>query len=135
MTYGDVRDHLATILHKVSVSNEITIDRTMREIASVAYGDVGELFDEKGALLPVHTLAPHVSAMIAGVEQEEIYGPTGDEDAPRAVIGMVRKVRLRDKLKSLDQCMSILGMHKSLNPQAANGLNLHIYPSTYKRPK
>ena len=135
LTFADVRDHLAQIVAKASRSNEITVERTMREIASVAYGDVGALFDEAGNLKPIQQMDVDARAMIAGVEHEEIFGPSEGEGEPRRVLGMVRKVRLRDKLKGLDQCMSILAMHKSVNPLAASGLNLHIYPSTYKRPK
>jgi hypothetical protein len=40
----------------------------MREVASVAYQDIRELFDEEGNLLPVKSWPAHVAASIATVE-------------------------------------------------------------------
>ena len=100
----------------------ITVERTRRQIARLAYADVGELFDEAGALRPVHTLSPDARAQVASIEVDEIFHGTGDE---RRVIGVTRKVRLRDMGKALDQCIDILGMARATDP-GTGGAGLHV---------
>ena len=132
LTKVDIRDRVAEILSRAAAKNEISVERTMQQIARLAYGDIRRLYDGAGKLRPIHELDDDAAALVASVEQEELYVGSGEE---RRHIGVLQKVRMRDPQKALDQCMSILAMHKTINPAEAGGLNLHIYPSTYKRPK
>ena len=44
------------ILGRVAAKTEITVERTMQEIARIAYSDPRKLYDAKGKLKAVHTL-------------------------------------------------------------------------------
>ena len=117
---GAVQAKVEEIASRVDVS----VERTLREIARVAYGDVRRLYREDGTLVPVHELSDDAAALVERMETEELFA--GEGDARRA-IGFTRKVWVRSKLKALDQCMSYLGMHKTVAPgKDANSFSLSI---------
>ena len=74
---------------------EISVERTLREIAKVAYGDVGDLYDEDGNLLPVHRMSESARALVAGLEIENV-------DGPGRVRTVTHKVKIADKLRGLE---------------------------------
>jgi phage terminase small subunit len=82
-------------------------DRVLRETAGIAYSDLRELFDEKGALRPLKDLPANVAASIASVEVVR-QNLTPDDDAQE----WVHKVKLWDKTKALDMLMRHLALYK-----------------------
>jgi phage terminase small subunit len=127
-----VRGAIDQLLAKAAAANQVTIERTLKEIARIAYADVRKLYDEKGNLKPIRELDDDAAACIAAVETEELFAGSGEE---RISIGVSRKVKRFDKGKALDQCMAFLGMHKSLNPAESGGMALTINLSGGKKVK
>jgi len=127
LTKVDVKAEVRRLMARVTDANEITAERTMREIARIAYGDIRTLYSEDGQLKPIHTLDEAQAAMIGGLEVEEVRVGDGDDGPSETQI--TRKVKIRDKLNALEKCMAMLGMHKSVNPAAVGGLNLTIQMS------
>lgn len=125
-----VRAQIDQILAKAAAANQITVERTLKEISRIAYSDVRKLYDLNGNLRPIHELDDDTAAVIAGVESEELFAGAGQD---RVQIGVSRKVKRFDKGRALEQCMSILGMHKSANPATGGGLSLAINLSTGKK--
>ena len=123
-----VRADIDARLAKLAKSNEITVERTLKEIARIAYGDTRKLFNEDGSLRKLSELDDDAAALIASIETDEIRAGEG-----REVIGYTRKVKRWDKVKALDQCMAYLGMHKTANPAEGGSLSLTINLSGGKR--
>jgi phage terminase small subunit len=121
---ANVRAQIDASLKRLTKRNEITVERTLREIARVAYSDVRQLFDVDGNFKPLHELDDDAAAQIAGIELEE-HREEGDQDAP-AQLTVTRKVKRWDKGKALSQCMAYLGMHKTAEPGETGGLHLTI---------
>src|SRR6185437_14380484 len=48
---------IADAMDRAAKKLEISVERTLRELAKVGYGDVGEMFDEDGNLLPVYRMS------------------------------------------------------------------------------
>lgn len=130
LTRVDVSEQIQALQAKVAAKSEITIERTMREIARIAYGDRRRLYDENGGLRNVHDLDEDAAALISELETDELFAGSGGD---RVHIGYTRKVKTWSKNKALDQCMAILGMHKSVNPTEGGGLALTINLSNGKR--
>lgn len=130
LTDANVRADIDARLAKAAAVAEITVERTLKEIARIAYGDPRTLFDAQGNLRPLHEISDDSAAMLASVESMEEYDGRGEE---RVAVGMTRKVKTWSKVKALDQCMAFLGMHKSVNPAAQGGLSLSINLSGGKR--
>jgi phage terminase small subunit len=120
-----IRAQVDALLVKLTKTNEVTVERVLREIARIAFGDIRKLFDDKGNLRPIHELDDDSAALIASVETEEIYAGTGKE---RQSVGLARKVKQWDKGKALDLCMAYLGlgMHNTRDPAEGGGLSLTI---------
>lgn len=104
-----VQQMVKQVLDKIAKRLEITAERTMREIARRAYYDPRKLFDANGKLLPIHMLDEDLAAVVDGYDY--------NIDA-----GSIIKMKLADKGKALDQCMSILGLHKTHETPALGAL-------------
>lgn len=128
-----VKVQVDAMLAKIAAANTVTVERTLKEIARIAYGDHRKLYDQEGRLRPLHELDDDSAALIAGLESEEMYGPVGEEGEGRTIIGLTRKVKTWSKNRALDQCMAYLGMHKSLPAGEGGGLQLSINLSGGKK--
>lgn len=82
-------------------------DRALREAARLAYSDVRQLFDEKGALLPVHQWPDDLAAAIGGVEviKRNVDSADGKTDD-------VIKVKVWDKGKALEMLFKHMNLFK-----------------------
>jgi phage terminase small subunit len=92
------------------------VDEILARAAMLARIDAASLFDEKGALKPMHELDETASIAISGVEVQEITSGTG-KDAK--VIGTLKKVRLRDPMAAI----RLLAEHKKLVRNTDDGVN------------
>ena len=88
----------------------LEVDRTLREVARLAYSDPRKFYDEKGNLKPIHMLDDDSAACIAGIEVDEIK--VGD-----VVIGQTKKYKHWDKKGALDMAMKHHGQYKQDNEQ------------------
>lgn len=86
-----IEDARARIAQKL----EISVERTARELAKVAYHDIGEMFDEDGNLLPVHRMSETARAAIAGLDVETC-------DGPGRVRTVTHKVKVADRIRALE---------------------------------
>jgi phage terminase small subunit len=93
---------------------EITADRVLKEMARLAFADIGQAFDENGGLLPIHKMPEDVRRAVASVETDELADGSGAE---RAVVGQTRKVKTWDKPRVLE----MLAKHLGLFEEAARG--------------
>jgi phage terminase small subunit len=116
-------------LERAAEKAEITIERVLKEIARLAFGDVRKLYDDAGNLKPIHELDDEAAALLAGIETEQIYEGRGKE---REHVGTLKKVKLRSKERALEMCMAFLGMHKTGGGGESGGLVLTIRTSDGK---
>lgn len=98
---------------------ELSAERTMLEIARVAYFDPRKLFDAQGNPLPVTELDDHTAAAIAGLEVLEQYEGAGEE---RRLIGHLKKYKVADKNAALEKAAKIHGLFEKDNRQKADPL-------------
>lgn len=78
--------------------------KVLDELAHFAHSDVGEAFDENGALLPLKQMPERVRRAIASIEVLE------ETDSEGVVIGHLKKVKFWPKDKGLE----LLGKHQRL---------------------
>lgn len=79
-------------------------DDVIRELLRLGFSDIGELFDESGALRPLREIPEQARRAIASIEVVE------ERDKDGETLGVVRKVKLWDKTKALEA----LGRHLKL---------------------
>lgn len=92
------------------------VDEILARAAMLARIDAASLFDENGALRPMHELDETASIAISGVEVQEITSGTGKN---AKVIGSLKKVRLRDPMAAI----RLLAEHKKLVRNTDDGVN------------
>lgn len=86
-----------------SQRTEITADRVLRELALIAFQDIGAAFDEKGQLLAINAMPEEARRTLAGFEVTARSVGEGQ-------VEFVSKIRHADKLGALTQ----LGRHLGL---------------------
>lgn len=130
LTYADVRKVVADLKAQIAAKYEIRQDRTFKEIARIAYGDIRTLYEPSGKLKSIPTLDEDAAVLLAGVEVEEIFEGSGKD---RTYVGDLVKVKTRDKLRALDMCNLITGSYKQAKVGDDSGIVLSIRCSDGKR--
>lgn len=75
------------------------IDRVLDELKSIATVDISEAYTKHNTLKPLHEIPESVRRAIVAIETEELFDGVGKE---RNMIGYTKRVRLADKIKSLE---------------------------------
>lgn len=94
LTNANVSAYIASKVKRVEQKLEISAERTLLELARVAYTPATAFYDENGNLIPVHKLGADAAACVSGIEIEEIK-----EEG--AVVGTLRKIKRFDKNSAL----------------------------------
>jgi phage terminase small subunit len=94
---------IAARQQRIEEKLDITVERTARKLAEIGYGDIRELLDEEGNLLPVHRMSEGACALVAGLEVET-------NDGPGRVKIVVQKVKLADRIRALE----LLGRYQKM---------------------
>ena len=93
---------------------DLTVERTLREVARIAYFDPRRFFDANGHRIPVHELDDDAAAVLASLEIEEMKER---EDGVTKVVGHTVKMKVWDKNSALDKAMKHLGQYEKDNKQ------------------
>jgi phage terminase small subunit len=107
---AEVEKRRAQSIEKAEKATDLTVENILRELGRIALADPRKLFDEHGAVLPVHEWPDDVAAMVA---QVEVY----EEKVEGAKVGETQKVKLWDKNSALDKAMKHLGLYERDNEQ------------------
>lgn len=93
---------------------ELTTERTLREIARLAYVDPRKFFHADGRPKEITELDDDTAAALAGMEVTEEWSGTG---ADRVQTGVTKKYKLADKNAALEKAMKHLGEYEADNRQ------------------
>jgi phage terminase small subunit len=124
MAREDVRGAVQERIDRASARSQLTVERVQEEIARLAFSNPKHLFDEKtGELKPLHELADDDAAVIASIDNEELYEGTGKD---RERTGTVRKLKLWDKGRALELAARHLGMVRESTQLQVGALTIVI---------
>lgn len=102
---------LAAMARQRGEAAGLDTERTLREVARVAYADPRRLFDANGRPIPLHELPEEVAATIASYE----VWPDGRV-----------KVKFWSKVEALDRAMRHAGLYERDNKQLQPSLSLQV---------
>lgn len=108
---------------------EITQEKTLKEIANLAFSNLKDAFDEKGNLLDPKDWPDSITACISSIEVVEEFEGKG---ADRERIGWTKKVRLWNKteaLKMLGQYFAMFTDKKDLTIKGELSMKTNISKS------
>jgi phage terminase small subunit len=89
---------------------QLTTDRTLQEIARLAFSDVRKLFGPDGQLKPIHELDDDAAACISSIDIDELRDGQN-------IIGVSKKFKHWDKNSALEKAMKHLGAYERDNAQ------------------
>lgn len=109
---------------------ELSAQRVLEETMRIAYGDVGQLFDEQGQPKPVQKLDEDTRRSISSIELAEVATPSNDrpqldDGAPPPPPAMrIAKVKFWDKPRALEMLGKHLKLWTDVVEQRADGLTM-----------
>jgi len=120
----DVQERVQELIEQRFSKVSITAERTMKELARIAYADIRDLYDDNGDLLPVHMLPDDVAATVARIEVEvsaKEVDSTDEDGEPTRTRTMVvtKKIRQSDKMAAL----ALLARHFKIVGDEGDGMN------------
>lgn len=118
----DVRSILDAGIAKVVQQAELTTERWAKEMAAIGHFDPGTLYDEDGALIPIHKLPEHVRRAIASVKHETRMEGKG----PDRVAVTTQEIKLNDKNTALANIGRHLGAFDKDNAQRITAIQVNI---------
>jgi phage terminase small subunit len=104
----------AEVLVVVEESTGLSVARTLKEVARLAYFDPRKLFDSEGRLIPMTELDDDTAAAVASIEVVEEFESV---DGKRVPAGLLKKIKIADKNSALDKAMKHLGLYEADNGQ------------------
>lgn len=116
LTDANVSQLVQERTQKLAEKMELTTERTLREVARLAYFDPRKLLDENGNQKRLQDLDDDTAAAIAGLEIEDKLNPV-DPGAKGRTTSLVFKYKIGDKNSALDKAMRHLGLFKEDNKQ------------------
>lgn len=101
---------------QLAISNKLNInqERVLNEYAKIAFFDIRKLYNDDGSLLPIQDIDSDTAGAISGMESYEEKTQAGEETM---VAGVVRKVKIWDKIKALEGLGKHLGIFEKDNSQ------------------
>jgi phage terminase small subunit len=107
LTLSDVRDAVGKRQERLQDASEVSAQRIIKELSTIAFSDIRGLFDETGKLRPVHELPDDVAHSLASIEVMKERTIKGAEITTHEA---VHKLKTWDKTKALE----MLGRHLAL---------------------
>lgn len=89
---------------KINQKLDVSVERVKSELARLAFYDPRDFFAADGSAIPVTSLTEDAARALAGFEMAELFTGSGEQ---RATAGYIKKFKLIDKTKALEQ----LGRH------------------------
>lgn len=86
---------------------EVTAERVVAELASLAFSDIREIFSPDGALKPMMEWSAGAAAAVSSLEVDEIFAGSGEN---RVSIGQLKKLKLWSKVDALQLLARHLGL-------------------------
>jgi phage terminase small subunit len=109
----EVANLIAREAEKAVAAAGLTIERTLLEIARIAYADPGRLFSLQGEALAIDELSDDMRAVISRVKLDSTTGrPT--------------EYYLSDKISALQMAMKYFGLFERDNAQLAPNMTINI---------
>jgi phage terminase small subunit len=90
-----IASEIARLTAKISKKSELTAERVMEELSTIALFDPATMYDENGKLLRIIDMPEETRRAIAGIEEDLVKGT---------------KLRISSKLGSLELVSKIIGM-------------------------
>lgn len=121
-----IKTRVNQIRISVEKRNMITIDELIVDLANMVRFDPADMYDENGALKSIHDMPKPVRQMLHGMDVSEIYDWI---DGDKINIGQLKKVKLYNKLDSIEKLLKHFGAYEKHNKQKTGEVVMFQLPS------
>lgn len=108
LTKPNIQKYVALLQQEASRKAQITVDRILREIATIAFNDPRRAFSDKGNLLNIKEMPDDIAAAIQSIKITEEKKSRFDPDDES--VSFIKEIKFWDKGKQLE----LLGRYQSL---------------------
>lgn len=112
-----IRDLIEAVVIKAEEKVGLTVERTLQELARMAFFDPRKLFNADGSPKQITELDDDTAAALAGLDVHEEYTGQGED---KVFVGYTKKYKLVDKNAAIDKAMKHFGQYKRDNEQTMN---------------
>lgn len=116
-----VQNYITQLVEDRMSRAKVTADKTVREVARIAYFDPISLLREDGSFKGLHEMPAGARAAISEIKYKEVFNGKG-KDEP---VGRIVQVKVHDKLSSLQVLMRHLGLLGKEGNGASGGLSIN----------
>jgi phage terminase small subunit len=123
LTDVDVQNLLAGHSRDVAAIVGLDTERTLREVARLAYNDPRQFFAADGTLKPIEEWTEDMGAAVASLEVDELFAGTGED---RKAVGHTKKLKFWDKNAALEKAMKHHGLYERDNGRQGQSYSLQV---------
>lgn len=123
LKHGGVAGRIEALRAPALRKSELSVERTLQEVARLAYFDPRTLYRGDGQLKRPDEWDDDTAAGVASIEVLEEYEGKGDD---RELVGFTKKLKLWDKNSAIEKAMKHLGLFERDNAQRGESLNLQV---------
>jgi phage terminase small subunit len=106
----DIKDAIGGKCQQVLTKLDYGVERTLTEVARLAFLDVGKMFESDGSLKRIQDMDEDSRAAIAGMEVTDIWD--SGEGEQKSIIGNLKKIKIADKNSALDKLMRYHALYR-----------------------
>ena len=115
----EVQELIAKAAARAAEEAQLTVNKTLREIARLAFNDPRKLFDDSNRLIDLKNIDDDTAAAIQSVEVFEEYSGRGEN---REAIGQTKKIKLHPKTQALDMLCKHLALYAAEKRELSGNL-------------
>ena len=109
LKHVEIQPLIAQKTEAVLAKLDFGVERTLNEVARLAFMDARKMFESDGSLKRIQDLDDDTAACIAGLEVTELFEGDGEQ---KHAYGLLKKVRLSDKGSALDKLMRYHSLYR-----------------------
>lgn len=125
-----VSSRINELRKELSTRNSATLDKVVRGIADIATFDIAELYDKDGNFKNIHDIPKYIRSAITGIKVFEEFEGQGRD---RVCTGMVKEVKIINKLDAFEKLMKHLGGYELDNNQNSNKVMIIQLPDNGRK--
>lgn len=109
LTKPNIKKYISEKQEAITKRLGVTAERVISEAARIAFGDIGQLFNEDGTLKDLEDMDAYDRASISSIEVYEEKESNGEETF---TAGFTKKIKLWDKMRALDMLGKYSGIYE-----------------------
>lgn len=102
-----VQEAVAEVMEERVLRTQIDADWVLTQLGTMFQADIGDIFDDLGALRPIHEWPEVWRKMCQGIKVNELWDGYG---ADRTIAGQIKDVKFIDRLRAIE----LIGKHTNV---------------------